>query len=447
MEKNRLVFSVSELNRHIKATLEPAYADIWVEGEISNLRIPQSGHCYMTLKDGGGQIRAVMFKGQQRMLRFVPEDGLKVICRGRISVYEPRGEYQIILASMEPRGVGELQLAFEQLKKKLGDEGLFDERRKKPLPFLPAKIAVITSPTGAAVRDIIKVLHRRFPGCGITVVPVKVQGDEAPDEITTALAVANEHNLGEVIILGRGGGSIEDLWAFNDEKVARAVFASDIPVVSAVGHEIDFTITDFVADLRAPTPSAAAEIVVKEKKELKKQTRQLDSRLKVLLSQSLERSRMQVKHLAASLQSPVRKLNDYQLRYDDLHAELLQNIAAGIRQRRERVETAQKIVLAHSPQQAVAVAGEKLHLLTKALKKGLYANLTSKAALLKTLAGRLNALSPLQVLERGYSITRQVPSREVVKDAAQLRQGSAVCITFHKGDALCRVENITTREH
>ncbi|MEI6126643.1 MAG: exodeoxyribonuclease VII large subunit, partial [Pseudomonadota bacterium] len=251
--KAPFVFTVSELTRHIKSALEPQYTDIWVEGEISNLKIPSSGHSYFTLKDAGSQIRTVMFRFQNRLLRFKPDDGLKVMCRGSINVYEPRGEYQLVVEIMEPKGIGALQLAFEQLKKKLQEEGLFDRDKKKPLPFLPRSIGVITSPTGAAVRDIITILHRRFPNREIIIIPVKVQGDDAPDEIVHALAMANDAHIADVLIVGRGGGSLEDLWAFNTEKVARAIFSSKIPTISAVGHETDFTIADFVADVRAPT--------------------------------------------------------------------------------------------------------------------------------------------------------------------------------------------------
>ena len=268
---NRFVFTVSELTRHIRDTLESAYPDVWVEGEVSNLRVPSSGHCYFTLKDDSSQLRVVMFRMQARQLRFVPGDGLKVICRGRLNVYEARGEYQLVAEMMEPKGVGDLQLAFEQLKQKLHGEGLFEAARKRALPFLPERVAVVTSPTGAAVRDIIRVMHRRFPNVGIIVVPVKVQGEEAPAEIAAALELVSRHGLADVIIAGRGGGSLEDLWAFNTEVVARAIAASAVPVVSAVGHEVDLTIADLVADLRAPTPSAAAELVVREKRELAQQ--------------------------------------------------------------------------------------------------------------------------------------------------------------------------------
>ena len=243
------VFTITELTRQIKETLEVSYSSLWVEGEISNMKTPSSGHSYFTLKDKNSQIRAVMFRYKNKSLKYTPEDGMKVVCKCRMNVYEPRGEYQLLIESMTPRGIGDLQFAFEQLKKKLEKEGLFNNVKKKKIPFLPEKIAVITSPTGAAVKDIINIITRRFPKMAIMIIPVKVQGKEASLEIEDALKTANTYFKADVIILGRGGGSIEDLWPFNEERVARAIFNSNIPVISAVGHETDFTIADFVADL------------------------------------------------------------------------------------------------------------------------------------------------------------------------------------------------------
>ncbi|HUT84984.1 MAG TPA: exodeoxyribonuclease VII large subunit, partial [Thermodesulfobacteriota bacterium] len=262
------ILSISELTQLIKFQLEQSFDYLWVEGEISNFRIPSSGHFYFTLKDEKSQIRAVMFRSQNRTLEFSPEDGLSVICRGRLNVYETRGEYQLILDYLEPKGLGALQLAFEQLKQRLAQEGLFDPDHKKPLPQLPRKIGIVTSPTGAAIRDILNIIERRFANVGILIYPVKVQGEGAAQEIATALQELNQMPEIDVVILARGGGSIEDLWPFNEEVVARAIYHSEIPVISAVGHEVDFTIADFVADLRAPTPSAAAELVVRNKDDL-----------------------------------------------------------------------------------------------------------------------------------------------------------------------------------
>ena len=293
----RQVFSVSELTATLREVLETRFAEVWVEGELSNAKVWTTGHLYFTLKDGGSQIKGVMFRSALRYLKFKPEDGLHVIVRGRISVYDPKGEYQIVAEHMEPHGYGRLQLAFDQLKKKLAAEGLFDTARKRPLPALPRRIGIVTSIDGAALRDIIRVLRRRYPNAHLIIAPSRVQGEDAAGEIVRALRqIARIHGV-DVVIVGRGGGSLEDLWAFNEEKVARAIAACPVPVISAVGHETDFTIADFVADLRAPTPSAAAEMVVRRKDEfyghiddlcdrlthsLRNRLRRLDARLHAL---------------------------------------------------------------------------------------------------------------------------------------------------------------------
>lgn len=440
--KHTFTFTVSELTKHIKDTLESVYPDVWVEGEISNLRTPSSGHSYFTLKDEHSQLRAVMFRLQSRLLRFMPEDGLKVICRGRINVYEPRGEYQLLVELMEPRGVGDLQLAFEQLKKKLRQEGLFAEEHKKPLPFLPRRIAVITSPTGAAVRDIINIITRRFSNVELLILPVKVQGDEAPAEIAAALRTADQHTLADVVILARGGGSLEDLWAFNTEQVARAIFDCRIPVIAAVGHEIDVTIADFVADLRAPTPSAAAELAVREKKELLQLLAHAGVRLKNLLSQAVERTRTRAEHLSGRLHAPLTKLADYQLRHDDSHLRLVQTLTRFIALKKTEVRHAHKNITARTPAQAVAQKRIQVHYLARELAGLVRSAGQTKRSLLHTAAARLNALNPLYALERGFSITRIVPSMEIARDAAQLAPGDRVNVRLGKGAIDCRVEKV-----
>src|ERR1700758_3167425 len=275
----RRTWKVSELTAHIRELLESALPDVWVEGEVSNCHAAQSGHCYFTLKDSKAQIRCVCFRDQMRGLKFKPEDGLHITVRGALSVYDARGEYQIYVTNIEPVGLGALQLAFEQLKKKLQAEGLFEQARKKPLPVLPRCIGVVTSPTGAAIRDILRVLKRRFPNAHVRLYPVKVQGDGAAKEIATAVNYFTRAKFADVLIVARGGGSLEDLWAFNEEVVARAIFASEIPVITGVGHEADFTIADFVADLRAPTPSAAAEVVVRSRHEFERHIAEHQRRL------------------------------------------------------------------------------------------------------------------------------------------------------------------------
>src|SRR5579863_5086030 len=278
-QPQRKIFRVSELSREIRNRLERDFPDLWVTGEISNLRSAPSGHYYFTLKDQNAQLRAVCFRGQARYLKFKPEDGLSVIARGQLTIYEARGEYQLVVEFLEPAGLGALQLAFEQLKANLAGEGLFEAARKKPLPVLPRTIGVVTSPTGAVIRDILRVLKRRFRNMNVLLYPVKVQGEGAAKEISEGIEYFNRHTLVDVMIVARGGGSLEDLWAFNEEVVARAIASSKIPVISAVGHETDFTIADFVADLRAPTPSAAAELVIQAKSELLQQLDSLFSRL------------------------------------------------------------------------------------------------------------------------------------------------------------------------
>jgi len=304
------ILTVSELTLNIKGHLEEGFRELWVEGEISNFRSPASGHYYFTLKDDKSQIRAVVFRFMGRSLKFEPKDGLSVICRGRITVYEPRGEYQLILDYMEPKGIGALQLAFEQLKEKLAKEGLFDPAHKKLLPLLPQKIGIVTSPTGAAIRDLLTVIGRRFSNVEILINPVKVQGEGAHQEIAKSIYELNGIPGIDVIIITRGGGSLEDLWSFNEEIVARAIYRSSIPVISAVGHEIDFTIADFVADLRAPTPSAAGELVVRDKAELINLLETLFNRMKNIILHLLETERHRFLFLK-------RRLPDLRLRVSD----------------------------------------------------------------------------------------------------------------------------------
>ncbi|MGB7561271.1 MAG: exodeoxyribonuclease VII large subunit, partial [Candidatus Acidiferrales bacterium] len=296
------IWRVSELTLRVRDMLEGEFPDIWVEGEVSNFHSAQSGHLYFTLKDEKAQVRCVCFRDQVRGLKFRPEDGLKITVRGSVSVYEPRGEYQIYVSHIEPVGLGALQLAFDQLKRQLQAEGLFDESRKKALPALPRRIGIVSSPTGAAIRDIVRVLRRRFPNLHVLLYPVKVQGEDAADEIVRAIRYFNRAALVDVIIVARGGGSLEDLWAFNEEAVARAIAASEIPIITGIGHETDTTIADFVADVRAPTPSAAAEIVVRTRAEFEKHiaecARQLAQQMRYMLSEKRHRLRDLATHRA-----------------------------------------------------------------------------------------------------------------------------------------------------
>ena len=392
----RHILTVSELTSLIKSTLEGSFPDVWVEGEIYNLRIPSSGHVYFTIKDNSSQIRAVIFRSSARTIRFIPKDGLHVLCRGRITIYEFRGEYQLIVDYMEPMGVGALLLAFEQLKKRLSEEGLFDEARKRPIPILPQKIGIVTSPTGAAIRDILKVIERRFANVEIVIAPALVQGERAAPEIVDAIQELNNIDNIEVIILARGGGGIEDLWPFNEEIVARAIYNSKIPVISAVGHEIDYTIADFVADLRAPTPSAAAEMVVKNKEDMQGLVRALYSRLAYARGTFFEKRRERLKSIMQRILSPEQEINRYIQRLDDIDNRVTAGVKRIIKDRRLHVEGLIKL---------------------------------------------LDSLSPLSILARGYSITYKLPSRTLIKSSADVHRGDKVDIKLHEGNIICVVEN------
>lgn len=393
--EERAFLTVSELTQIIKGTLERELEPCWVVGEISNFRIPPSGHLYFTLKDDKSQISAVMFRRQGQGLGFQPENGMEVFCFGRVSVYPVRGDLQLYVESMEPKGRGALYLAFEQLKKRLAEEGLFAVERKRPLPFLPASIGLVTSLQGAALRDMLRILGDRFPDRRIVIRPVKVQGDGAAAEIASAVTELGRSGEVEVMIVGRGGGSLEDLWAFNEEVVARAIFAAGVPVISAVGHEIDFTIADFVADHRAPTPTAAAEMVVPRKADLMERVEEMRGRLLREIHGRLDQEREAWAGLARRLADPRRRLQENQMRLDEL------SLALGRRFQ------------------------DHLGRLKNRLAQGV---------------GRLSSLSPLAVLERGYSIAHKMPEGLIIKDSAPLKIGDLLRITFARGKSLCRVE-------
>jgi len=334
------ILTVTELTVQIKRLLEDNFPLIWITGEISNFRMPVSGHYYFVLKDEDSQISAVMFRGQNRNLKFKLEDGMTVTGLGRISLYEPRGTYQVIFEYLEPQGIGAIQVAFEQLKKRLAEEGLFDEKHKKALPFLPRKISIITSPTGAVVHDILRIIDRRFPNVHIQIIPVKVQGENADDEIVSAIEILNDiGDIGDsdVAILARGGGSIEDLSAFNSERVARAVFASEIPVISAIGHETDYTITDFVADLRAPTPSAAAELAVPVKLDLSRKCTEISTTLYAAFYRYLEQCRLSLNEMSKRLRDPRKRIQDLRLKVDDVTIRFVNIFKNRICQKSERI--------------------------------------------------------------------------------------------------------------
>jgi len=397
-EKKPRVFSVSEITALIKGNLESSYSDIWVTGEVTDFRGRKGPHAYFALKDESSQINAIIFGAGDGRLRFELQDGLKLICRGRINVYAPRGNYSLIIdpEHCEPEGIGALKLAFEQLKKKLNAEGLFDSSRKRPIPFLPRRVGIVTAPTGAAIRDMIHVLTRRCPNIEILLMPARVQGEGAKEEIAGGIEALNRIGDLDVIIVGRGGGSMEDLWAFNEEIVARAIAASKIPVVSAVGHEIDFTISDFVADMRAATPSAAAELIVPVRSELQRAIANSVERLAGGLRRVIENRRLELGRLEARLGDPSRRLPDLIQRVDSM---------------RERIVYSLGVKLKHIEQH------------------------------LGRLMSNLDHLSPLGVLAKGYAVV-EGPDGSAVRSSSRLKVGDDLNIRFHEGSAQAKVKRV-----
>ena len=439
----RRIYTVSELTSGLRALVETTFGEVWVEGEISNCKVWNTGHMYFTLKDGGSQIKAVMFRSAIRYLRFKPEDGLHVVARGRLSVYEPKGEYQVVCEHMEPHGLGALQLAFDQLKRKLHAEGLFDAARKRPLPALPRRIGIVTSLDGAALRDILKVLRRRAPNASVLIRPARVQGEDAAADVATALRMIARVPGVDVIIVGRGGGSIEDLWAFNEERVARAIVRSPVPVVSAVGHETDVTIADFVADLRAPTPSAAAEMVVAAKDEFCGRIDRLSGRLRAAARADLQRRRTAV-HVLSSRRGLA-----------GFHARL------ALRGRHAAESTH---ALRHAIRASIEGRARSYRLLRQRLEQrdlarhlgSMRARLTSATARLtgaagrdrhradahfRALAGRLENLSPLAVLGRGYAVCWNADKTAIIRSSASVGAGDTVRVTLAAGEIACRVSD------
>jgi exodeoxyribonuclease VII large subunit len=434
LQPTRRAFTVTELTARIRDLLGRNFTDIWVEGEISNCREAQSGHIYCTLKDERAQIRCVCFKQQLRTIKFRPEDGLHVTVRGSVSVYESRGEYQMYVENIEPVGLGALQLAFEQLKKRLEAEGLFAAGRKKPLPMLPSRIGLITSPRGAAVRDVVRILRRRFHNVHLMVYPVLVQGEGAAAEIVKALRFFNQRKLVDVLILARGGGSMEDLWAFNEEIVARAIFASEISVISGVGHETDFTIADFVADVRASTPSAAAELVVQTRREFDKHIADLRETLVSLVRYRLLDLSKCVHELSArrGFRRPLDLLRQQRQRADEMTSRLALGLRARLEQSRKRFTALHLRIAAFDFR--VKISAFRLHRdrLTADLGIRIERLLRTKRERLERLTLQLEERSPLRVLERGYAIATDAAGN-LLRDAAQVQIGDTVAVQLHRG--------------
>ena len=441
------MFTVAELTLRLKARLEEAFPAVWVEGEVSNLRSPASGHAYFTLKDDLAQLRCVLFRGRGRRVRFELADGLQVLVFGGLDVYAARGEYQLVVELMEPKGLGALQLAFEQLKRKLDAEGLFDAARKRALPPFPRTIGIVTSPTGAALRDMLHIIGRRFAELRVLVVPVRVQGEGAPAEIVQALRDLGEVAGLDVVIVGRGGGSIEDLWAFNDERVARAIAACPVPVISAVGHETDFTIADFVADLRAPTPSGAAELVVREKLHVIRALADLYGRLTKAMRARVEQGRERTLVLARRrvLTEPARALRDRHRRLDELAARLRAAARAHRREITHRVALATNALSSLHPLARISHGQAVLGQLHGRLVAAGGHSVKASRHRFEAAVGRLESLSPLAVLGRGYSVTR-LPAGTVVRRAVETRRGDAIEILLHEGALDARVERVRERD-
>jgi exodeoxyribonuclease VII large subunit len=437
---DRRAFTVAELTARIRDLFFRNFTDIWVTGEISNCHEAQSGHVYCTLKDDRAQIRCVCFKNNLRTMKFRPEDGLHVTVRGSISVYEQRGEYQIYIENIEPVGLGALQLAFEQLKRRLEAEGLFAASRKKPLPLLPSRIGLITSPAGAAVRDVVRILRRRFHNVHITLYPVRVQGEGATTEIVRALQFFNRQQMVDVLILARGGGSLEDLWAFNEEEVARAIAASQIPIISGVGHETDFTIADFVADVRASTPSAAAELVVQTRREFDKHIAELRGALSEQMRYRILVLSRRVHELAGrrGFRRPLDLLRQQRQRADELTARLAHGLRGNIQLSRRRFTTAHMRIASFDFRMKIAALRLRLEKRTADLSARGERLLRVKRERLDRLRLQLEERSPLRVLERGYAIATDA-SGVVLRDSTQVAIGNAVRIQLHRGQLVTEV--------
>ena len=440
------ILTVTELTRSIRGILETELPFITVSGEISNLRRPYSGHLYFTLKDDSSQLKAVLFKQQQKYLREFPEDGQQVICRGRISVYEPRGEYQLIIDHLERHGTGELQIAFENLKQKLAEEGLFDQNQKKEIPAFPSRVALVTSPEGAALFDFLKVALHRFPSQPIEIYPVRVQGKEAAAEICAALEIVNQRKRSDVIVLCRGGGSIEDLWPFNEENVARTIHASDIPVVSAIGHEIDFTIADFVSDLRTPTPTAAAEAVIPNRQILSEHVQRLKLLLANAVSQSIQEKRHRVNMQQRMLGDPRSLIAHNLLHLDNKYSSLVHGYRNYLYRLTMQLQSLSGKLHKLSPVQQLTSKQQWTRELTRHLQSLILQHLYKKRHRLTTATTLLDAISPLEVLGRGYAVVRSGPKEkqpgELIRSTEQVTVGKDLEVILQAGKLGCEVTEI-----
>lgn len=438
------LLTISELTSQIRLQLEAGFPLVWVSGEISNIRCPSSGHRYFTLKDEASQIRAVLFRSQADRLKFSLEDGLEVIACGRLSVYEPRGDYQLLLDIMEPKGLGERHLAFLQLKAKLDKEGLFDPRRKKPLPAYPQKIGLVTSSSGAALHDLLTILQRRWPFAHLVILPVIVQGQEAVPQLTEAIQVLNSMGGVEVIIVGRGGGSVEDLWAFNEEPVVRAIADSKIPVISAVGHETDMTLADWTADCRAPTPSAAAELAVPDWKLVVHRVQQYQGQLARVMRATVTQHHLRLHRLEQRIPEIRLAIRRHSQRVDDLESQLLAFFMQWHRNIQWKVLDWQGVIREHNPRAVITRWKDRLDVEIAQIQDAIVQSLKERRTHVQTLGLQLHQLSPLEVLGRGYSIVQRDRDKKILNVAQDVVPGETVRVTLHRGHLTCQVDHVET---
>lgn len=431
-QPSNTAISVSELNRQVKSLLEKSFLTIHVEGEISNFVRPSSGHWYFTLKDSDAQVRCAMFRNRNQYLKFQPKNGDQVTLRAKVSLYPGRGDYQLIGDYMEESGTGSLQRAYDELKIKLQQQGLFDPAFKKPIPDHPQHLGIITSPTGAAVHDILTVLKRRYPSLPVTLFPTAVQGNEAAIQIANAIDLANQHSDCDVLIVGRGGGSLEDLWPFNEEIVAHSIFHSELPVISAVGHEVDVSIADFVADLRAPTPSAAAELISPDQQQIQQRMQQIQQRLKLAITRRLQQHSQHLEWTATRLKHPGEKLRERSQKLDDLELRLHRATSNKIHHLQERFNQLESRYRRAVPDAQIHAYQQRINELQHRLLQQTRTNLEKQNLRFKALTGRLNSVSPLATLERGYAIV-QDEHNKVIQDISQVQPQQKITTRLHGG--------------
>ena len=436
------ILSVTDFTRLIRDSLEPRFPDVWIEGEVSNLRMPGSGHTYFTMKDQSSQLRAVLFRSNLQRIRFLMKEGMHVLVRGHLSVYEPRGEYQVVVEQVEPRGIGALQLAWEQLKERLSEEGVFDEHRKRPLPRFPSTVGIVTSLTGAAVRDIVSILCRRCPTIQVVIAPVPVQGEGAANRIASAIRTLGDSGLVEVVIVGRGGGSWEDLWSFNEEIVVRAIAASKVPIVSAVGHETDVTLADFAADYRAPTPSAAAEAVVPVLDDFVDRVNQSFDRLLramrmycLLREHRLQRTQEVFGTVRRRMQMQAQQL-------DDITSVLFNTLRSRLQQIRREAWNLRHELASSGPIISIRQFQVLLPQLIKRLDGHMRSSIDRRRQLVFRRVTALDTLSPLAILNRGYSILHRDPDNRVVRSATEVKAGDLLRARLALGELWCQVKEI-----